>query len=139
MSETLFDKARQNYNVANMIRKEMGEDEAYLNYIGYHLQQAVELTLKYGLEINGVEYSKTHDITQLLLACKSNDINIGVTEYIDDHSEMFTLWESKTRYITNYRLEKEKIDKAIGKVEKFLNAAQEELLFEEEINLSGGR
>ena len=46
MSETLLDKSISNYNVAIMIRNQMGSDEAHLNYIGYHLQQAVELNLK---------------------------------------------------------------------------------------------
>ena len=40
MSETLLDKSISNYNVAVMIRNQMGSDEAYLNYIGYHLQQS---------------------------------------------------------------------------------------------------
>ena len=52
MSETLLDKSISNYNVAVMIRNQMGSDEAYLNYIGYHLQQAVELNLKYQLEMS---------------------------------------------------------------------------------------
>ena len=39
MSETLLDKAISNYNVAVMIRNQMGSDEAYLNYIGYHFSR----------------------------------------------------------------------------------------------------
>ena len=92
MSETLLDKSISNYNVAVMIRNQMGSDEAYLNYIGYHLQQAVELNLKYQLEMSGIEYPKTHDIDQLLRIGKENGADLLVTEYIEDHSEMFSLW-----------------------------------------------
>ena len=53
MSESLLDKAIQNYNVAVNIRNTLSDDEAYLNYVGYHLQQAVELALKHIMEING--------------------------------------------------------------------------------------
>ena len=101
MSETLLDKSISNYNVAVMIRNQMGSDEAYLNYIGYHLQQAVELNLKYQLEMSGIEYPKTHDI--------------------EDHSEMFSLWEARTRYVLNYHLEERKIDVALKGVKELLD------------------
>lgn len=125
MSETLLDKAISNYNVAVMIRNQMGSDEAYLNYIGYHLQQAVELNLKYQLEMSGIEYPKTHDIDQLLRIGKENNADLLVTEYIEDHSEMFSLWEARTRYVLNYHLEERKIDAALKGVKELLDKTSE--------------
>ena len=113
MSETLLDKSISNYNVAVMIRNQMGSDEAYLNYIGYHLQQAVEMS--------GIEYPKTHDIDQLLRIGKENGADLLVTEYIEDHSEMFSLWEARTRYVLNYHLEERKIDVALKGVKELLD------------------
>lgn len=118
--ETLFDKAEQNYKVAESIRKNLGNDEAYLNYVGYHLQQSVELAIKHMLEINGVEYPKIHDVTQLIALAGEQEIDWHYNEYIDEHSEMFSMWESKTRYIKNYRLELRKIDKALEEVGVYL-------------------
>ena len=58
-NETLLDKAVQNLNCATIIfNSNLVQDEVYLNYVGYHLQQAVELSIKYTLENNGVEYNK---------------------------------------------------------------------------------
>ena len=55
-NETLLDKANQNLNIANTLYETYRyDDEAYLNYVGYHLQQSVELSLKFCLEINGVD------------------------------------------------------------------------------------
>lgn len=120
--ETLLDKAKQNVNVAKMIYNSSKGDEIYLNYIGYHLQQAVELAVKHGMECFGIEYPRTHDIEQLILKCKDEGIDIGVTDYVDDHSEMFTQWEAKTRYIKNYRLESRKIEKALEEVPKLIES-----------------
>ena len=120
--ETLLDKAKQNVNVAKMIFNSSKGDEIYLNYIGYHLQQAVELAVKHGMECFGIEYPRTHDIEQLILKCKDEGIDIGVTDYVDDHSEMFTQWEAKTRYIKNYRLESRKIEKALEEVPKLIES-----------------
>lgn len=122
--ETLLDKAIQNITLAKMIYKELIKDEVYLNYIAYHIQQAVELSIKYNLELNGIEYPKTHDISQLIYLAKKEKIDLGISEYIEDHSEMFTLWESKTRYVLNYKLERSKVEKSIIEIEKYLNNLQ---------------
>ena len=113
-NETLFDKAKQNLKVAESIYSTIAiNDEAYLNYVGYHIQQALELSIKYMLEMNGVNYPKTHDIDQLIRLANINNVELYLNEYIDDHSEMFSLWEARTRYILNYRLEKRKIERYI--------------------------
>lgn len=122
--ETLLDKAIQNITLAKMIYSELIRDEVYLNYMGYHIQQAVELSIKYTLEINGIEYPRTHDISQLIYLAKKEDIDLGISKYIEEHSEMFTLWESKTRYVLNYKLEKNKVEKSIIEVEKYLDNLQ---------------
>lgn len=124
MEETLYDKATHNLKIAELIIKEATDDEAYLNYAGYHLQQAVELSIKFVLEENGIEYPYTHDITQLIYACKENNVSDGFTDYVDEHSEMFTIWESKTRYVTNYNLEAEKVKRAAKEVEAQLELIQ---------------
>ena len=72
-NETLFDKAKQNLKVAESIYSTIAiNDEAYLNYVGYHIQQALELSIKYMLEMNGVNYPKTHDIDQLIRLDKTS-------------------------------------------------------------------
>ena len=106
MSETLLDKAKQ-------------------NYVGYHLHQAVEIAIKYELSIHAVPYQKIHDITQLIQLANQNGVDLDLPEYIDEHSQMFTLWESRTRYIINYRLEKRKIERALEEVGKMLDQFKE--------------
>ena len=80
-----------------------------------------ELNLKYQLEMSGIEYPKTHDIDQLLRIGKENGADLLVTEYIEDHSEMFSLWEARTRYVLNYHLEERKIDVALKGVKELLD------------------
>lgn len=57
------------------------------------------------LEQNGVEYPKTHDIEQLIFVAKNNKIDLYLGEYIEEHSEMFSQWESKSRDILGYLIE----------------------------------
>ena len=120
-NETLFDKAKQNLNVAKAIYSSFSNDEAYLNYAAYHIQQALELSVKYLLEMNGVVYPKTHDIDQLIQLADNKGVNLYLSEYLDDHSEMFSLWEARTRYILNYRVENRKIQRALTETEIYID------------------
>lgn len=136
-TETLLDKAVQNLNCAKALyNSELVEDEAYLNYVGYHLQQAVELSIKYQLELNGVEYNKTHDIEQLIQLAKASGVELFITDYIDDKAEMFSSWEAKTRYILNYKLEERKVSAALTEVDKYISSLinQKDLLFENNLD-----
>lgn len=54
--ETLLDKAIQNITLTKMIYSQFTDDEVYLNYIACHIQQEIELSIKYILELNGVEF-----------------------------------------------------------------------------------
>lgn len=99
MTETLLTRARHNHKVAKSLWNVMGSDELYLNNIGYLLQQSVELAIKYIMETNGVSYPLTHDIEQLSRIARKGNVDLMLTEYIAEHEEMFTAWESKTRYI----------------------------------------
>ena len=124
-NETLFDKAKQNLKVAESIYSTIAiNDEAYLDYVGYHIQQALELSIKYMLEMNGVNYPKTHDIDQLIRLANINNVELYLNEYIDDHSEMFSLWEARTRYILNYRLEKRKIKRSLTKTKTYMDVIE---------------
>lgn len=115
--ETLLDRSKKNFILANSILKESYIDDFYLNATGYFLQQSVELYLKHYLEQNGVKYEYTHDIRVLLSQCKNNNINLDIKEDVYKNLYMMsgtiTNWESKTRYIKNYFLEREEIECAL--------------------------
>jgi len=122
---TLYDKALSNYNCARILRANLTDDENQLNVIAYHLQQSVELALKYLLEQNGVEYPKTHDVDQLIRIAKNNGADLYLTEYITDHAEMFSQWESKARYVLGYLVELDKIDRAIEGLDVYFTGVAE--------------
>ena len=122
---TLFDKAVTNFNSAVLLRKSIDTDESQLNIIAFHLQQSLEFALKYQFEMNGIEYPKVHTIEQLIRFGKDNDVDLRLTEYIEEHAEMFSQWEAKSRYILGYLIEQKKIDKAIEEIKLYLSAIHE--------------
>ena len=115
-NETLLDRSISNYKTAIKLYKILSDDEFELNLIGYLLQQSIELFLKHHAEINGVKYSRTHDIAELLGVVRDNEIPIQIEETFEFFADVFTVWESKTRYVKNYFLEKRSVEKGFSLV-----------------------
>lgn len=126
MSETLLTRARHNHKVAMSLWNVMGSDELYLNSIGFNLQQSVELAINFVLEQNGVTYPRTHELVQLYQLSKKENVDLLLSEYMYDHLEMFTSWEAKTRYILDFVLEKDKVQRAMREVHKYLLSVEKE-------------
>ena len=121
-TKNLFDKALTNFDCAKLIRNTIeNENEEMINLVAYHLQQSVELSLKYTLEMNGVSYPNVHRIEDLIRLAKNNNIDLHINEYIKEHDALLSSWEANTRYIIGYLVELEKIDRAIEEIENYLN------------------
>lgn len=103
--DTLLDIAKSNLASAKLLYQYKTDDEIRLNTVGYLLQQAIELALKHHLEMNGIDYPRTHDIDSLLALCED-----GEFKELEPWAETITAMESKTRYIKNYRLVVRKVD-----------------------------
>lgn len=112
--ETLLDRAFSNFKAAKMNWKAVGQDDFFINLTGYLLQQSLELYLKHYLEINGIRYPYTHDIGTLIdLLPESFEID----ERLQLYAGTITSWESKTRYIKNYFLEKKNVQRGFELIE----------------------
>lgn len=125
----LFRSAKMDYETAVMIWKSPYNDEMILNNAAYHLQQAVEKILKGALECVGVTVPNTHKISKLIKMISDHGANLVLTEWIDDHSEMLSEWETEARYDMDFLVEKRKLDAAVGEIQSFLyvNGIQNEL------------
>lgn len=75
-------------------------DDGFVGSAGFHVQQAVENTLKASLAYYGVEYKKTHDITSLLqMVSKTEDwIPEELWDELELSAPLLTSWKSRQRY-----------------------------------------
>lgn len=128
--ESLLDIAISNYRNALKQYKYSYGDERELNYVGYLLQQCVELTIKHFLEINGIKYPHSHVIEDLLDLVQQTQTPCLFSEQFYDFSPAITKWESKTRYIKDYLLTQHQIERGFGLIKQFLtsNGVSEESL-----------
>ena len=119
-NDSLLNRAIANYNAAVVLKDNLSVDELFLNQIAYDIQQAYEMAIKYLLELNGVEYPKTHDIDQLIRIASLSKVDLHISEYLDEHSEMISQWGAKPRYVMGYLVELRKIDKALIDLKEYL-------------------
>ena len=134
--QTLYDKAASNLKTARLVFDNREDDDAQLNYVGFHLQQALELALKYLLEQSGIEYPKTHDIDQLIRLANESEVDLFLSEYLEDHAEMFSQWEAKSRYVLGYSIEQRKVERALEAVDEYLIGIAEKEKAEQESAVS---
>lgn len=123
---TMLDKAYAQYQAAETLYKHLHEDPEILNIIGFHLQQAVEMTIKFQLDMQGISYPKVHDIDQLIRTANLHDAKLILSDYVDEHSEMLSTWETKSRYYVGYFIEERKVICALTATNEFLKEVAEE-------------
>ena len=117
--ETLLDMAERNMEIASILYSRKESDEGFLNHVGYHLQQCVELALKHFLETHGIAYAFTHDIDELLDQVPAE--HRALFESISDLAGTITNMEAKTRYIKNYRLSERIVSRVMPAAHELLN------------------
>ncbi|MCD7833869.1 MAG: HEPN domain-containing protein [Lachnospiraceae bacterium] len=135
----LFRRAWLDYRTAANLLAVSENDEAYMNNVAYHLQQAVEKTLKAFLECIGVTVLNTHDIDKLIRMSENNGSCVTITDWIKEKTDMLTRWGTDTRYDIDYCVEKKKAAAGLEEVRNFLetNGLKKEL--REELRADGTR
>lgn len=119
--ETYLDIAERELLAARILLRYRTDDEALINIVAYHLQQAVEHALKHRLECSGINYPKTHDI-ELLLNMQDQDFFPDIYPWAGS----ITLMESQTRYIKNYRASLRTVDAVMNLCERLIEHIKSE-------------
>lgn len=117
-TETLLDMAKGNLRYAKHNLEYMQNDKLYLNFIGYSLQQATEIALKQVYVLKEISFPYTHDIEKLLTVLKEST---GIEfDYIFDYSDTITSWETKTRYLLDFKLSLNRINTILPYIERLM-------------------
>lgn len=119
LAKTYYEKAISNFIAAKTLVNILPNDEEQINIAAYHLQQSLELAIKHLFLINGEQIIKTHDIDQLIIDAKKKKIDLMLPDYIIEHAEIISNWESKTRYVMGYQLELNKVLRTIDELDSY--------------------
>jgi len=95
-------------------------DKAMRLQAAYHMQQAVEKTIKLKAEICGLNLWG-HDIDILIKKCDDNSVDISIPKYIRDHADMITHWEAECRYYPVKTVRKDTIKRVYDITQQWLS------------------
>ena len=101
MSKLLARAKAKKFNVENSFNF-MSLDDAYIDECCFNLQQAIEFSLKYLVEINGENYIENHDIRAQINKLKKMDKYIPCEEKLRLLASTINSWEVETRYNDNF-------------------------------------
>lgn len=86
-------------------------DKALRLQAAYHMQQAIEKTIKLKAELEGHNLWG-HDLDILIKYCDDNNLDIDIPQYIRDKADTITQWEAECRYYPVKVVRKDSIKKA---------------------------
>lgn len=99
------------------------DDKALRLQAAYHMQQAIEKTIKLKAELKGLSLWG-HDIDILLKKCNDVGIDIEVPKLIVEKADMYTHWEAECRYYPIKIVRKDSIKKAYDVVIAWLESGE---------------
>ena len=119
----LLQVAFQDLRIAKLMIAECSNDDAGLNNVAYHCQQATEKICKHLLASKGIRYTKTHLIDDLLNELEVNSINYP--KELDEMSFTMNRWSTVTRYNIDRCSNIKTITKALTIVENWYNIVKD--------------
>ncbi len=119
----LLARAKVNLKNAKNDYIAMGTDDAYVDDCCYNLQQAIEKTLKYIVEMNGVPYATNHDIRANINILNRMGALCPVEKDLRGMASTLYEWETSTRYRDDFIAVKADIDAAMKLAEAVIEYA----------------
>jgi len=95
-------------------------DKALRLQAAYHMQQAIEKTIKLKADIKGINLWG-HDINRLIKECDEAKLDIKIPNYIRENADRFTSWEAESRYYPIKVVRRDSIKKAYDITKEWLS------------------
>jgi len=94
----LLARAKVKYTNAENNYLHIGQDDAFLDETCYDLQQAIEMSLKYIVEMNGENYIENHDVRAQMNILDRLGVNLPVKQMLRNMASTLNSWEAESRY-----------------------------------------
>lgn len=127
MSKLLARAKAKRFSAENSYNN-MSLDDAYIDECCFNLQQAIEFSLKYLVEISGEAYIENHDIRAQMNKLKKMDQYFPCEEKLRLMASTINSWEVDTRYNDNFIALLEDIDEARVIADELIKYCEEQVM-----------
>lgn len=123
----LLARAKAKRSSAENSYNNMSIDDAYIDECCFNLQQAIEFSLKYLVEMAGEHYIENHDIRAQMNKLKKLDKFIPCEEKLRLMASTINSWEVDTRYNDNFVALLEDINEAKFIVDELIEYCEQQV------------
>ena len=138
----LFKRAKVQYKIACDCYIHFADDDAYIDACCYSLQQAIELCLKFTVEIHGESYAENHDLRANLKKLDKMGIAVPMSKEIRNMASTLYSWETESRYNDDFVALIEDIDMAkeiTAELISYCNSLYSQINYEPRLEYPTGR
>lgn len=119
-AEVSFENAEHNFGRIQL-------DDCYLDACCYNLQQSIEFSLKFLVEMTGQQYAENHDIRANINILNKVDYHVSNEKELRNMASTLYSWETESRYKDSFVAVMEDIKDAFIYAEALLREAKDKL------------
>lgn len=98
----LLNRAMSKLDIAEMAWSKRNVDDSYVDDACFNIQQSMEMTLKYLIELSGNLYPRSHRIESLISALDNIGVSASQIDAIRDKAALYSAWEAESRYLDDF-------------------------------------
>jgi len=108
----------------------IGLDDCYMDACCYNLQQSIEFSLKFLVEMTGQQYAENHDVRANLNILNKMDYHVPNEKEIRNMASTLYSWETESRYRDSFVVAIEDVEEAFVYARSLLMEAKKKVMTE---------
>ena len=116
----LLRRAKARFESAKMQYSKIDEDDAFLDMCCFDLQQVLEFTLKFIVEMSGNRYKVGHNLLLQLADLDRLGVEIPDKQFYLANASIINTWETQTRYFDDFTAVISLVDSVIERIPALL-------------------
>lgn len=121
----LLSRAMVAYEIAEHSFSKIQIDDCYLDSCCYNLQQSIELSLKFLVEMTGQQYAENHDIRANINLLNKVGYHVRCEKDLRNMATTLYSWETESRYKESFVATMEDINDAFKYARELIEEAEE--------------
>ena len=123
----LLSRAKVNLLNAEFNRVHISEDDVFLDACCYQLQQSIEMSLKFLVEMTGNNYAENHDVRANLNKLSKAGFNLPQEKAIREIASTLYEWVTESRYRESFTAAIADVDEAFRIAKELIELAEKML------------
>lgn len=108
----------------------IGLDDCYMDACCYNLQQSIEFSLKFLVEMTGQQYAENHDVRANLNILNKMDYHVPNEKELRNMASTLYSWETESRYRDSFVVAIEDVEEAFVYARSLLMEAKKKVMTE---------